>query len=113
MERIGVDCRFEANGRVRVRRIRMGETWHTVAQGRQWQDTSGRHVLVMLAGERIAELLLSAEDLTFDLTVLPADALRQAPLSGIDEKPMKRASAAQLRELLALEEIEGYEVARG
>jgi len=71
MERIGVDCRFEANGRVRVRRIRMGETWHTVAQGRQWQDDSGRHVLVMLAGERIEELLLSAEDLTWRLVMRP------------------------------------------
>jgi hypothetical protein len=71
MERIGVDCRFEANGRVRVRRIRMDETWHTVAQGRQWQDASGRHVLVMLAGERIEELLLSAEDLTWRLVMRP------------------------------------------
>ena len=53
--------------------------------------------------------LFSAEELTFDLTVLPHDALRQAPLSPIDEKPMRRASAAQLRALLAEEEIEGYE----
>lgn len=53
--------------------------------------------------------LFSAEDLTFDLTVLPHDALRQAPLSSIDEKPMRRASAAQLRQLLADEEIAGYE----
>jgi hypothetical protein len=56
--------------------------------------------------------VFSAEDLTFDLTVLPRDALRQAPLSAIDEKPMKRASLAQLRELLAEDEIAGYE-ARG
>lgn len=54
--------------------------------------------------------LFTAEDLTFDLTVLPADALRQAPLSGIDERPMKRASLTQLRRLLALEEIKGYEL---
>jgi len=53
--------------------------------------------------------IFSAEELTFDLLVLPEDALRQAPLSGIDERPMKRASAAQLRELLAEEEISGYE----
>ena len=53
--------------------------------------------------------LFSAEDLTFDLTVLPHDALRQAPLSPVDEKPMKRASAAQLRQLLADDEIAGYE----
>ena len=53
--------------------------------------------------------LFSAEDLSFDLTVLPPDVLRQAPLSGIDEKPMRRASAAQLRVLLAEDEIAGYE----
>ena len=53
--------------------------------------------------------LFSAEELAFDLTVLPADALRQAPLSGVDEKPMRRASPAQLRQLLAEDEIAGYE----
>ncbi len=53
--------------------------------------------------------LFSADGFTFDVTVLPVDALRQAPLSNIDEKPMKRASLAQLRELLAAEEIRDYE----
>jgi len=71
MERIGVECRFEAHGRVRVRRIQIGETWQTVAQGRQWQDESGRHILVMLPGERIEELLLSAGDLTWWLVTRP------------------------------------------
>jgi hypothetical protein len=52
--------------------------------------------------------LFSAEDFAFDLTVLPTQVLRQAPLSGVDERPMQRASAAQLRELLAEDEIEGY-----
>jgi len=63
--------------------------------------------------ERVADVpvwVFSAEELSFDLTVLPHDALRQAPLSGIDEKPMKRASAAQLRQLLAEEDIAGYEL---
>lgn len=45
--------------------------------------------------------LFSAEELTFDLAVLPYDALRQAPLSPVDEKPMRRASVAQLRQLLS------------
>lgn len=53
--------------------------------------------------------VFGAEDLTFDLTVLPLDVLRQAPLSNVDEKPMKRASAAQLRQLLADEEISEFE----
>ncbi|MFC3550834.1 hypothetical protein ACFOLC_07360 [Lysobacter cavernae] len=57
--------------------------------------------------------LFGAEELTFDVTVLPLDVLRQAPLSSTDEKPMKRASATQLRQLLTDEEIAGYESASG
>ena len=53
--------------------------------------------------------LFGAEGLTFDVTVLPLETLRQAPLSGIDERPMRRASATQLRQLLANDEIAGYE----
>jgi len=65
--------------------------------------------------ERSADVpvwLFSAEELTFDVTVLPHGALRQAPLSGVDEKPMRRAGAGQLRQLLAEEEIAGYESGR-
>jgi len=53
--------------------------------------------------------VFSAEGLTFDLTILPLDALRQAPLSGVDEKPMKRASLSALQQLLANEEMLQYE----
>ena len=53
--------------------------------------------------------LFAADGLAFDLTVLPRDALRQAPLSPIDEKPMRRASAEQLDALLAEEEIAAHE----
>ena len=62
--------------------------------------------------ERRAELpvwVFGAEDLAFDITVLPLHALRQAPLSSVDERPMRRASLAQLRQLLAEDEIAGYE----
>ena len=38
-----------------------------------------------------------------DLTLLPHDAIRQAPLDRIGEKPMRRASLAALDELLANE----------
>lgn len=53
--------------------------------------------------------MFSAEDLAFDATVLPLDGLRQAPLSAVDERPMRRASARQLRTLLAEEQIHGHE----
>lgn len=46
-------------------------------------------------------LLFAADGLPFDITVLPRDALKQAPLDRIDEKPMRRASIAAVEELLA------------
>jgi len=44
--------------------------------------------------------LFDAEGLEFELVVLPGTALRQPPLSAVDDKPMPRASLAQLRSLL-------------
>ena len=53
--------------------------------------------------------VFNAEALSFDLTVLPEDTLRQAPLSPVDERPMKRASLSGLQRLLAQEDIAAYE----
>lgn len=46
-------------------------------------------------------LLFSADDLSFDLTVLPLDALRQAPLDPVAGRPQSRASLASVEALLA------------
>jgi hypothetical protein len=73
-------------------------------------EARGRRVRLDRERDFDAEVwLFAADGLTFDLTVLPGDALRQAPLSPVDEKPMRRASAAQLRALLAEAEIAAYE----
>lgn len=53
--------------------------------------------------------MFSADGLTFDITVLPHDVLRQAPLSAVDEKPMRRAGMLQLRQVIADSQIEGFE----
>lgn len=45
--------------------------------------------------------LFSADGTAIDLTVLPYDVLRQAPLDRVHEKPMPRASLAMLESLLA------------
>jgi len=45
-------------------------------------------------------LLFAADELPFDLTVLPRDALRQAPLDRTDDRPMRRASLTQVEMLL-------------
>jgi hypothetical protein len=57
----------------------------------------------------VAVWVFTAEDLLIDVAVLPYDALRQAPLSALDERPMKRASLAQLRELVAQDEMADHE----
>lgn len=46
-------------------------------------------------------LLFAADTVPFDLTVLPRNALRQAPLDRADERPMRRASLTQVEMLLA------------
>ena len=53
-------------------------------------------------------LLFSAGELPFDLTVLPRDALRQAPRDPIDERPMRRASLSQLKALLHDGDVEPF-----
>ncbi len=67
---VEVDCTFGEDGRVQVRRIRLGRPWQAVAQGRQWADADGRHVLVMLP-DGVRELLLRADTLAWELRPLP------------------------------------------
>jgi hypothetical protein len=52
-------------------------------------------------GEEYPVLLFSADDVAFDLTVFPRDAIRQAPLDRVDERPLRRATLALLEQLLA------------
>lgn len=66
---VEVDCTFDEDGRVRVRRIRIGRPWQPVEQGRQWVDADGRHVLVMLSGS-VRELVLRADTLVWELREL-------------------------------------------
>jgi hypothetical protein len=64
---VGVECTFDQNGRVNVRRVYVDERWEAVSQGRQWFTESGRHVLVMFSSDQIEELTLSADDLVWRL----------------------------------------------
>jgi len=49
--------------------------------------------------------LFTADDSAIDLTVLPFDRLRQAPLDRIDEKPMRRATLAMVEELVRDDDV--------
>ena len=65
MNQVGVDCRFNLDGSVVVKRIFMDGEWLGVGQGRQWVDHEGRHILIMLAGDEVGELLLQGETMTW------------------------------------------------
>lgn len=54
-------------------------------------------------------LLFAADELPFDLTVLPRDALRQAPMDRMDDRPMRRASLAQVEMLLNEDADDSFE----
>lgn len=45
-------------------------------------------------------LLFTADDVLMDVTVFPRDAVRQAPLDPVSERPQQRASLAQVETLL-------------
>jgi hypothetical protein len=57
-------------------------------------------------------LLFTADDVPMDVTVFPRDALRQAPLDPVSERPQQRASLAQVETLLAETVAAGPEPAR-
>ena len=67
MKNVGVDCQFQADGRVKVQRIYLDNQWRTVEQGRQWVDHEGRHILLMLPGQPVQELVLGKEMMTWSL----------------------------------------------
>ena len=55
-------------------------------------------------------LLFAADELPFDLTVLPRDSLRQAPLDRrADAPPMRRATLTQVEMLLAENDDDAFE----
>ena len=66
---IGVDCIFDQDGRVRVRRVQIDDRWFPVEQGRQWTDEQGRHVLIIDSGGDAQEILLSSHSLQWHLVV--------------------------------------------
>jgi hypothetical protein len=66
-EPIAVDCEFDEDGFVRVRRIKLDDHWLHVEQGRQWLDENGRHILIMIPGSEVQEILLSPGTLQWQL----------------------------------------------
>ena len=72
MQPVGVDCTFSEDGTVQVKKVLLNGRWLSVGQGRQWADENGRHVLIMLPGEPVQELLLQAGALRWALVGIRA-----------------------------------------
>jgi hypothetical protein len=73
-EPTSLEVRFEDDGTVRPRRFTWNQGWLQVSDvGRQWEDESGRHVLVMTGGHDTYELLLQRETLAWRVVRAPAD----------------------------------------
>ena len=58
MQKVGVDCSFGQDGSVQIKKVLLNGRWLPVGQGRQWADENGRHVLIMLPGDEVRELVL-------------------------------------------------------
>ena len=62
-----VDCSFDKEGTVHIRRIAIEDSWFVVEPGRQWLDEFGRHVLIIIPGGRVLEIVLSPETLIWTI----------------------------------------------
>ena len=73
-EPIALEVRFEDNGTVHPQRFTWNRAWLQVSDvGRQWEDESGRHVLVMTGRYQTFELLLDRETLVWRVVRAPDD----------------------------------------
>lgn len=73
---------------------------HLREHGIPWEQQSRRLRLDRDTARDFPVLLFRAGDAAIDLTLLPYDLLRQAPLDRVSEKPMQRATLAALEGLL-------------
>ena len=69
-----VEARFDADGRVAVRRVAwQRRQYEVISQGRQWAAEDGQHLLVMTRGERVFEIVYETETGAWRLARGPAE----------------------------------------
>lgn len=63
METVEVLARFDTQGKVTPMNFTWnGHTYPIESTGRCWQDVRGKHILVMVPGERVFELLFNVQE---------------------------------------------------
>jgi hypothetical protein len=73
MDPITITVRFDVEGSVTPLRFDwQGTTYPVESTGRRWQDQDGQHVLVMVPGGQVFELLFSTDEARWFLKTIPA-----------------------------------------
>ena len=75
--------------------------WYLAEQGIDYDMGDRRLRLAPHRQSTVSIYRCQVDGIDFDLTVLPADGLRQAPLDRASGRPMARAAITQVRQLLA------------
>jgi hypothetical protein len=77
MERIDVTVRFEISGRIEPLSFMLnGRVYPIESTGRRWEEEQSLHILVMVPGNRVCELVFSPIDLGWYLNQIgPARAM--------------------------------------
>lgn len=64
MQPVEVTARFDARGELApLQVVQAGRAWRVESIGRRWEDETGRHILVMLPGARVVELVYRPAEL--------------------------------------------------
>ncbi|MEW5867746.1 MAG: hypothetical protein AB1894_00605 [Chloroflexota bacterium] len=69
MEAVEVTARFDPTGKIFPQRlIWHGRTFDSIDTGRQWVEEDSYHILIMLPGEQVYELVFVPKELTWYLS---------------------------------------------
>ena len=77
-----------------------GVDWFLSEQGIPFDSGSRRYRANQETELDVPQVSFCADGIRFELSLFPLDGLRQAPLDRIDGRPMRRATTAQVQELL-------------
>jgi hypothetical protein len=68
MEPVSVTARFDLEGGIHpLKFTRSNQTYQVESVGRSWQEEGDRHILVMVPGDRVFELVFSPASMTWFL----------------------------------------------
>jgi hypothetical protein len=68
MEPIGITIRFNIDGQIEPLRLTWrGHDYPVTSTGRRWDDEQGKHILIMVPGDKVYEILFVPEEVRWYL----------------------------------------------